>query len=518
MRIHRPILLIILLLCTMSPPSDASFGLRIESCFLEALGEEVLCGTYEVMENRRVRKGAKIRLNFIILPAWTSHPSPDPLFIFAGGPGVGAAAWVDSYARQYQTLRWERDIVLVDQRGTGSSNPLHCRRLGDPESAQTYLQDMFPEDYVRECREELKKRARVAHYDSFTAMQDIDALRAALGYEIINVAGGSYGGYAAVVYMKYFPERVRCAFLSWSAWPGWGYHSTIAPHTQRVLERLLEDCAADPSCGADYPDLPEKLDALVHRLKQGPVTVAITNPWNGRPETVTFTHNNFIHGMRALLYSTGRSRWIPVFVHWASRGIWQPIVEYTAEYLKWVNDDIKDGMFLTVTCTETAPYIDYAAAKAASEGTFMGAYRLDQQQNACDLWVRGSHPEDFHILPELYIPTLIVSGELDPVIPPEYGEELARHFPNGRHVVVPNEGHGGVGEQWQECLAPAVTQFFSQGHAEGLDFTCLVGNRRPPFVSWREYKNQENETARTVLSDLGIPQRNRNGRATLRRR
>jgi pimeloyl-ACP methyl ester carboxylesterase len=511
-------LLVILVLCTFSPPTDASFGLRIESCFLEEIGEEVLCGTYEVMENRNVRKGAKIRLNFIILPAWTSHPAPDPIFVFAGGPGVGAAAWVDSYAWEFQTLRWERDIVLVDQRGTGDSNPLHCLRIGDPESAQTYLQDMFPEDYVRECREELKKRARVSYYDSFTAMQDIDELRSALGYETINVTGGSYGGYAAVVYMKYFPERVRCALLSYSAWPGWGYHATIAPSTQRVLERLLEDCAADPECAADYPGLPEKLEAVVDRLKQEPITITITTPWNGRLETVTFTHNNFIHGIRALLYSTGRSRWIPAFIHWASLGIWQPIVEYTAEYLKWINDDIMDGMFLTVTCTETAPYIDYAAAKAASEGTFMGAYRLDQQQNACVLWVRGSHPEDFHIMPEMYIPALIISGELDPVIPPEYGEELARHFPNSRHVIIPNEGHGVGGELWQDCLAPMAAQFFSQGHVEGLDFSCLADNQRPPFVSWREYENQESEAARTIWSDLGISQRNRSRKQPSRRR
>ena len=193
-------------------------------------------------------------------------------------------------------------------------------------------------------------------------------------------------------------------------------------------------------------------------------------------------------------------------------------MEYTAEYLKWVNDDIMDGMYLTITCTETAPYIDYAAAKAASEGTFMGAYRLDQQQNACGLWPRGSHPEDFHIIPELLIPTLIISGELDPVLPPEYGEELARHLPHSRHVIIPNEGHG-VGEVlWQDCLAPMVTQFFSQGHAEGLDLTCLDGNRRPPFVSWRDYENQESEAARTVLSDPGTSQRSRTRRPSARRR
>jgi pimeloyl-ACP methyl ester carboxylesterase len=243
---------------------------------------------------------------------------------------------------------------------------------------------MFPEDYVRECRKELEKHARLYYYDTFTAMADIDELREALGYERINILGGSYGAYAGIVYMKYFPERVRCAVLSYPAVPGWGYQATIAPYTQTALERLLSDCAEDPACATEYPDLEVKLATVVDRLRGGPVTVPIRNPWNGRFETVTFTHNNFIHGVRSLLYSTGRSRWIPAFIHWAEGGNYAPLAEYTAEYLRWINEDIMDGMFLTVTCTETAPYIDYAAAWEAAQGTFMGTYRLDQQQNACD--------------------------------------------------------------------------------------------------------------------------------------
>jgi pimeloyl-ACP methyl ester carboxylesterase len=509
--------LLTLILVVSSYDTDASYGLRLEYCFLEEIGEEALCGTYEVMENPNVRKGARIRLNFIILPARTSNPAPDPVFIFSGGPGVGSADWAAGYAEDYQDLRWERDLVLVDQRGTGDSNPLHCRRLGDQDSAQTFLQDMFPEDYVRECRKELEKRARLYYYDSFTAMQDIDDLRDALGYETINVVGNSYGAYAGIVYMKYFPERVRCASLGYIGMPDWGYHATIAPYTEAALERLLSDCAADPDSAADYPDLRQKLTQVTGRLKQGHVTVPIINPLNAQPETVTFSHNNFIHGVRSMLYGTSRSRWIPAFIHWAAGGHFAPVVEYTANYLRWINEDIMDGMFLSVTCTETAPYIDYEAARAAAEGTFMGTYRLDQQQEACELWVRGDHPADFHQMPILDIPTLIFSGELDPVTPPRIGDRLAGYLPHSQHVVLPNTGHGAGYYLWEECLADVVARFISQGHPGGLDTSCADSTQRPPFVSWRDYEGEDSDAIRAVTSGLG-ESRGTAGRAPRSRR
>jgi len=507
---------ILMVLLLISFDLNASHGLKIESCFIEEIGEEVLCGSYEVMENRQVRKGAKIRLNFIILPAWTSNPAPDPIFIFSGGPGGGSADWVASYARRYEKLRYQRDIVLVDQRGTGFSNPLHCNRIGDPNSAQTYLQDMFPKDYVKGCREELEKKANLYHYDSYAAMQDINEMRSALGYQKVNIMGGSYGAYTGIVYLKYFPDTVRSAVLSFTAIPNWGYPATIAPNTQEALERLLADCAADPQCSLDYPQLSQQLDQIIQQLKQGPVHVPIINPITGTPENVTFTHNNFIHGLRSMLYNVQSAKWMPAFIHWAANGNFSPIAEYTADYLYWINQDLKDGMFLCVTCTETIPYIDYESARAAAVETFMGTYRLDQQKRACDLWVRGDHPDDFHTMSTIHIPTLIISGELDPVTPPRYGEELASFMPDSRHIIMPNLGHEYRGV-WKDCLDDVVAQFIYQGFPEGLDASCMEGNQRPPFVSWRDYVGEEEEQLRSVSSLVSQDIRKRQGRRFDRR-
>jgi pimeloyl-ACP methyl ester carboxylesterase len=246
---------------------------------------------------------------------------------------------------------------------------------------------MFPEEYVKNCRKELEKKANLRHYDTTTAMQDIDDLRAALGYEWINIIGSSYGSYTGIVYMKYFPERVRSAFLTHIAMPNWTYSGSIAPNTEAALERLLSDCALDPDCAADYPLLRQQLGQVLDRLRQEPASAWIINPITGDPENVVLTYNNFIHGVRSMLYSTWRSMWIPAFVHWASQGNFSPVAEYTAGYLFGINRDLKDGMFLCVTCTETIPYIDYARAEALAQGTFMGTYRLEQQKNACGWWV-----------------------------------------------------------------------------------------------------------------------------------
>jgi pimeloyl-ACP methyl ester carboxylesterase len=460
--------------------------LTLNDCYIEELGEWVQCGTYEVMENRDVRRGHKFTLNFIVLPALNPNPAPDPIVVLSGGPGQGAADSVEWWALYFEKLRNEREIVLVDQRGTGASNPLPCQRIGDQESAQIYLQDMFTEDYVKRCRDELEEGNDLRYYHTIPAMADIDELRDALGYEKINLYGVSYGGHSAIVYMNNFPQSVRSVVLEAPGVPSLLYPSSLASDTEEVLERLFADCEADPDCAADYPNLRDEFYAVLHQLQQGPVTVNITNPINGQPETVTFTHNNFIHGCRSLLYNVYRQQWLPVFIYWAYRGNYSPLVEWVADHLYWINKSLMDGLLLCVTCTESIPYIDFEQARANAEGTFIGTYRLDQQQKACELWVRGDLPAGFHELPEADIPTLIITGDLDPVVRPYAGQFLGDSLLNSLHYSIPNSGHG-IGTAWEDCLDDVVVQFFSQGSVVGLDFSCADSTQRPPFISWRDY-------------------------------
>ena len=501
MKTKQAILIPLFLLLFFGSVTNGSFGLKLERKFHQGLGEEVIFGTYEVMENRSVRKGARIRLNFIILPASAPNPAPDPIFVFQGGPGMGAASFPIGFALYCDKARWEREVVFLDQRGTGLSNPLHCERIGDPNLAQTYLQDMFPEDYVKKCRKKLQKKANLRYYHTMMSLADTDELREALGYEQINLMGGSYGSYAALQYMKYYPERVRSSVLFSIALPHLLYPANLAQDTQNALERLFTDCAADPDCAADYPDLPQRLDQILNRLKQGPVTVNIINPINGQPETVSFTHNNFIHGLRSMLYSNSASRWIPAFIHWASNGHYAPIAEYTADYLYGINQDLMDGLLLCVTCTETIPFIDFDVARAQAQGTMMGTYRLDQQERACELWVRGRIPDGFNDPFYSDIPTLLANGENDPTTPQINGHILSGYLANSRYIVVPNAGHG-VGNVMENCLDDIIALFYEQASVANIDSSCVNTYTRPPFVSWRDYSESKVFNFREELKPL----------------
>jgi pimeloyl-ACP methyl ester carboxylesterase len=466
--------------------SDTDPQLVLSTYFNEALNEEITWGTYEVAENPQKPEGSKIKIKFIILPARSRNPAPDPVFVFSGGPGQGAADGVEGWAHRLDKLRREREIVLIDQRGTGASNPLPCFCIGDPQQAQTYLKDMFPVDYVERCREELEAKRDLRYYHTVLAIEDTDQIRAALGYDQINLIGVSYGTIFSLVYMNHYPQNVRSAYLDSTAPPNWDYPACLAQDTEISLQRLINDCAADPDCSSDYPDFEKELYELWEILKQGPVSTQITNPINGVPETVTFTHHNFIHIIRSMLYSNASSRWIPAFIYWAYRGIWFPLVEYAVQYFKDLSASLMDGMLLCVTCSETIPYINMEDARQRAQDTFMGTYRINQQSRACELWVRGDLPDGFLELAELNIPCLIFSGEFDPVTPPDKGQIVASYLPLSLHYIIPNSAHG-AGQAWNDCLDDVVAQFISQGNVTGLDTSCADSNCRPPFVSWRDY-------------------------------
>lgn len=482
-----PVLILLIVGCTFTGcDREKEKLLTLETRYNETLGENVTHGTLMVYENPDSQKGRRVGINFMILPARSANPAPDPVFIFDGGPGMGAAEGFEGWAWRFDKLRDERELVLIDQRGTGDSSPLPCCRIGDPEKAQTYLKDMFPVEYVNRCREELEKENDLRYFHTVLAIRDTDAIRQAMGYQKINVAGGSYGTYFGLLYMKHYRPYVRAAFLFSVAPPNWLYPACLAQDTEVALQRLFDDCAADPECASDYPTFKKELYSLAATLKQSPIHTGITNPINQKSETVTFTYHNFIQIIRALLYSNQRSKWIPAFIYWAYRGTWFPLVEYAVSYFKDMNDHLMDGMLLCVTCSETIPFIDVDKARQDAAGTFMGTYRIEQQTRACKLWARGRLPDGFTDMVELGIPTLLLSGENDPATPPYHGKIVKDHLPNGLHVIIPNAAHG-TGDVWTGCLDDMVVKFISQGNAAGLDFACTELNTRPPFVTWRDY-------------------------------
>ncbi len=446
-------------------------------------GSEGLCGTYEVWENREAASGRKIAVNIAVLPAMGSKTEPDPIFFFAGGPGQGATETAGLFGPSFADARRKRDLVFVDQRGTGGSNPLRCDVEGPAGKPQTWLVDMFPPEYVDACRRKLEKIADLTLYTTPIAMDDIDEVRAALGYDKINLYGGSYGTRAAAVYMRRHPQTVRAAVLGGAASVFHGIPSTFAQDAQRALDLLIHDCRANADCNRAFPDVRGDLDKALARLRRGPVTVEIPNPYDedAPKETVKLALGPFISGVRSMLYNARNSGYLPLFVHEAAKGNWMPIAQYSARYMRGVKTAVADGLYLSVTCAEDIPFFNATAARKQSRGTFLGDYRVAQQVGACARWPRGVLPDGFSEPVRSDAPVLVLSGELDPVTPPHSGEAAMLGFKNGRHIVVANTAHGMYGPPWTSCIGEIVARFFETGSPEGLDASCAFEIERPPF-------------------------------------
>jgi pimeloyl-ACP methyl ester carboxylesterase len=191
---------------TASP--TASVADRLKPCKVRASEEELLCGKLSVFENRQAHTGRKIELNVVVLPALNPDRKAEPLFHIAGGPGDASTAAVKYYTKSEREYRRQRDVILVDQRGTGAFNPLGCKP-----AAGDFFGEIFPFKYVENCRRDLERTADLAQYTTSIATDDLDDVRAWLGYDKINLIGLSYGTRAALVYLRRHPQHVRSAVL-----------------------------------------------------------------------------------------------------------------------------------------------------------------------------------------------------------------------------------------------------------------------------------------------------------------
>ena len=440
---------------------------------IKASGAE--CGTFTVYENRQAQQGRTIALNVAVLPAFSRNPAPDPLFAFAGGPGMGSTELAGLAESALRRVREKRDIVLIDQRGTGESGPLDCA-IDDADST-LYQQD--PTGWVVErlsaCRDGYD--ADLRFYTTPIAMDDIDDVRQALGYERINVWGGSYGTRAALVYMRRHPERVRSAILDGLAPPEIRLPLHMGADAQRALDKLWSDCAADAQCAATYGDIGTKFDSLLARFAE-PVEISFQHPRTGQTIRAPLRSYGIASLVRAALYSAELSALIPLVVDRAHAGDYAPLAALGDPW-EDISSKMSQGMFYSVVCSEDVPFIG-EADREGLPGSFFGPEATDMMQQICASWPRGDLPANYHAPVATEHPTLVLSGDLDPVTPPRWGASVAEHLPNARHIVVPGVGHGATPNG---CVPKLIAQFVDEGSAEALDAECVDSLDRPPFFT-----------------------------------
>ena len=435
---------------------------------------KAFCGTYEVFENRETRSGRKIPLKIVILPATGSDRAPDPVFSLEGGPGGGATS--DAQELSHDPVRARRDIVLVDTRGTGGSNPLNCNMWGED---GTRLDRIFPTDAVLACRDELQKRTDLTQYTTAAAMDDLDEVRRHLGYGKVNLSGASYGTYAAQVFLTRHPEAVRTVVLDAVVKPGEPAPLYHARNAQQGLELLARDCAADPDCKAAFPNFQEEVATVLDRLAKQPVKVRVVSPKTTQPVEVELTRSAAADTLRWALYSPEAASRLPLRVHLAAQGDYSDWTQAAVGVRYRLQQGLAFGLLFSVTCAENLPLIDPKEIPAATQGTFYGDDRVRDQLAACGVWPHAPLPPGSGDLVRSDLPVLLFSGERDPVTPPADAALVAQGFPNGLLVKIPHGTHSGAGS----CKERLIAEFVDRGTAQGLDTSCVKAASRVPFAT-----------------------------------
>ena len=462
-----------------APPADGG-------CWLKGWAQAARCGVVRRPLDPTRPQGVQIDVRYAVLPAVARHKAADAVFFFAGGPGQSAIDLAGHLAAAHARLRQRRDLVFVDQRGTGRSAPLTCaddapRAVLQPQAPQADTAQRLQR--LHDCRVALQAlpHGDLRFYTTEIAMADVDAVRQALSVPQINAIGASYGTRAVLSYMRQFPQAVRRAVLDGVAPPDMRLPAAGAQDAQAAYDALLQACAADPGCAARHPHLADRLPALLATLPQA---VALPHPVSGKLETVVLQRDSLLAMVRAPLYAPALAAALPAALDAAAAGRWAPLAALAQALGGGGAGGIATGQHFSVVCAEdlrpggAAPAS--AVAPAAAGGPFAGD-SLALYQAACADWPRGAVSAAFDTLPPAPAPTWLLSGALDPVTPPRHGARVALALGAlARHTVVPNTGHGTLA---RACLRDAVASFITSADplaALASRADCAAGTPRPP--------------------------------------
>ena len=438
--------------------------LKMTDCHLDGIKEQVKCGKLQVPENYQLPDGKHISINFAVLPAIDNSQNKEPLMFLAGGPGQAAVELAAGLKRVFYDIRKTRDLILVDQRGTGESHPLQCL-----EAVQQDVYELVPEDLseqdIRDCLSGFS--GDLSQYNSENAIRDFDAVREALGHKQINLYGGSYGTRAGLVYLRMFPETIRSVVLD-SVGPIEVPIGLFGQSSARSFALLLEHCQQDKACHKAYPNLAEEFNALVARLEQEPVTTSIAHPRLGTQTQFTISRSKFIGNLRMQLYSVATRAMVPLVIHQAYLGNYLPLAGLIAQ------TDGNPGMYIGLTfnivCNEDFPRVAPQNFIDDANNDFGGADSHLGFKLACPLWPEYRPGNSFYQPVTAKVPTLILSGELDPVTPPSNGDYSASTLPNSHHIVVKNASHTVA---MSTCAIKLIDEFLETLAPGQLDESCL---------------------------------------------
>jgi pimeloyl-ACP methyl ester carboxylesterase len=452
------LLWVILTLAACQSWRDGSAPLFVaKDCAASLAKAGAACGTVSVPENYAATDGRRIDLNVIVFRAREPNSERNAQFDLEGGPGFAVTESADFYATDGESYRQHRDVVLADMRGTGSSNPLRCESIEAYSMSQDWA-PLYPPDLVAECAKTLSATADLRQYTTEAAAKDIDAVRKALGYPRIDLNALSYGTTLALRYIDDFPQHVRSAVMVGTV-PAEltppRFHATAGA---AGLQRIIDACAAESACAARFPHLQDELAQALQRMSP-----------DVRPV--------FMEKIRTWLYLPMTARRVPLLIH------------------KAANDDVEslrrarsgrpfaDGLYLSITCSESMAVMDVDNAIAEADKTVFGSYRLQRQRDACKQWPVAAAEQPPSRARTSDVPVLFLSGAFDPVTPPAWTAEVARGFPRSTQVVVPQGGHVLEGMSGMDtCVDAMILTFVENPSAPGPDSSCVKEMSAGSFV------------------------------------
>lgn len=448
-------------------------ALPLHGCRLSGLEHDAQCGVLKRPLDPARPQGTQIDLHVVIIPALARQKQPDPVFFFAGGPGQSAVGLAGTVQALMQRLGQRRDLVLIDQRGTGHSAPLQCD-IPPPDEALARALDRAREvAALQACRTKLQALpwGDLRFYTTTIAMADADAVRAALGAGQVDLVGISYGTRAALEYLRAYPSHVRRAVIDGVAPPDMVLPASIDVDGAAALDKLFADCAADKACARAHPALAQRWQDLLASL---PRAVDIDDPVTGRPLHVTVTAEAVRGAVRRPLYKPELAAILPYAIEEAASGRFDALMAMSSS----TNDqptDLSEGQHFSVICSEDYPRLPASTGPASERGA-QGLYRA-----VCAQWPRGEVPAAFYTIPASPVPVLLMSGGLDPATPPRHAGRVAKALgPKARSVVVANNGHNVLAIA---CMRDAVFRFIgaaTEAEAQAVDLGCAAKVPRPP--------------------------------------
>jgi len=455
---------------TRSPASGVTF----KPCRVEGVKEELRCGVYNVFENRRTQTGRKLLLKIVLIPAQHPHPDQGPVFYMAGGPGETATeltglvkSWGDAD---------EHDIVIVDERGTGDGHRLDCKSPGSDDNLEAYLNGPFDATAARTCRNELQKQYDLSQYTTPNFVDDIDQIRNAMGYDKININAGSFGTYAAQIYMRRHGEHARTAYLTSLVTLADRVPLYHARSAQQGLDHLFKDCEEDPACHAAYPHLREDFAALLKKTREQPVTTFVRHPVTGARTEIHFSERAFADAIRVTMYHNGPE--VPFLIEQAAAGNFSPFAEAGLRANRDIYSGGRMGVHYCITCNEFVSRIRPEEIEPATRGSYLGSWRVRAQMAACQEWPKTDLPPDYFEPFQVKTPAVVVSGADDPASRPPNDREIVRSYlPDAIQLLV----RGATHTPENDCTRSIRHQLYRTGTTKGLDVSCINRIRPSPF-------------------------------------